>query len=148
MLACWHRIVKQCWQHPCLFSQTLSETLPHNRFESSISANYQLITNNYNLTNSHVRSPYDSQTYLSYDCVKQTLILVPSWLVTNTCYIAPLVDFLYFLLFLQLLSNRVLKTRQQKVDHLLPSTCLTFTIVLAALRTRPCLAAIPTICRK
>lgn len=32
--------------------------------------------------------------------------------------------------------------------HLLPSTCFTRTTVLAAFRTRPCFAAIPTICRR
>lgn len=32
--------------------------------------------------------------------------------------------------------------------HLLPNTCFTLTTVLAALRTRPCFAAIPTICTR
>lgn len=32
--------------------------------------------------------------------------------------------------------------------HLLPSTCFTLTTVLAELQTRPCFAAIPTICRR
>jgi len=38
------------------------------------------------------------------------------------------------------------KTRRYEASHLLPSTCFTLTTVLAALRTCPCFAAMPTTC--